>query len=140
VLLAIARRMRKEGLGDVKLVVAEQSSLANNYIGPILESPELMGQVGAFSLHSYGTESITPHVERVRASKYANVPVWLTEYGDLDDLDRTAGADGLAALPDDPGAELRAVRAGGRAGGRIGRGTGGGEHFHASGEGRGGRE
>jgi len=90
-LLAIARRMRKEGLGDVKLVVADQALLANNYIGPILETPELMPQVGAFSLHSYSKESITPHVERVRASKYANIPVWLTEYGDLDDLDRTAG-------------------------------------------------
>ncbi len=91
VLMSIARRLRTEGLGDVKLVVAEQCNLENNYIGPILARPELMKQVGAFSLHTYGSKPVAPHVERVRSSPYAHVPVWLTEYGDLDDLDFTAG-------------------------------------------------
>lgn len=89
VLAAVVRRMKKEGLGDLKLVVAEQAILQNNYEGPILEHAELMRQVGAFAFHTYGGESLAPHVERVRKSKYQDVPVWLTEYGDLSDLDRT---------------------------------------------------
>ena len=89
VLNVIAERMRREGLEDVRLVVAEQCGLKRDFIGPLLKQPELMKQIGAFSLHSYGNESLTPHVERVRASN-PNVPVWLTEYGDLNDRDFSA--------------------------------------------------
>jgi hypothetical protein len=52
-----------------------------------------MKQVGAFALHTYGENSVGPHVERVKASAYANVPVWLTEYGNLNDQDKTAEND-----------------------------------------------
>jgi O-glycosyl hydrolase len=88
-LSAIARRMKKEGLGDVKLVVAEQAIVSTDYIGPIMQDPELMKQVGVFSFHTYGADSVGPQVERVRASRYADIPVWLTEYGDLNDLDKS---------------------------------------------------
>jgi O-glycosyl hydrolase len=87
---AIALRLKKEGLGDLKLVVAEQARLPNNYIGPILDDAELMNQVGVFSLHTYGKESLAQHVERIQKSKYPHTPVWLTEYGDLNDLDKSA--------------------------------------------------
>jgi len=90
VLDAVAIRLKKEGLGDIKLVVIDQSQLSNNYIDPILQEPELMKQVGVFSLHSYGTESVGAQVERVRASHYPDTRVWLTEYGDLNDLDKSA--------------------------------------------------
>lgn len=87
----ISHRLREEGLGDVRLVVAEQCNLGNNYVGPILESDDLMSQVGAFGFHSYGAESLTPHIQKLNATRYANsVRVWLTEYGDLNDLDRGA--------------------------------------------------
>ncbi len=85
----IARRMQKEGLGDVKLVVADQSQLSNNYIGPILQVAELMKQVAVFSFHTYGADSVGPQVERIRKSQYPETRVWLTEYGDLNDLDRS---------------------------------------------------
>jgi len=91
VLNAISHRLRQEGLGDVRLVVAEQCNLENNYVGPILDSHELMSQVGVFAFHSYGNRSLSPHIDRLNRSEYAaSVRVWLTEYGDLDDLDRTA--------------------------------------------------
>jgi O-glycosyl hydrolase len=90
VLSAIARRMKKEGLADVKLVVAEQAIVTNNYIGPILEDSELMKQVGVFSLHTYGQDSVGPQVEQIQKSKYPHTPVWLTEYGDLNDLDKSS--------------------------------------------------
>jgi O-glycosyl hydrolase len=92
-LSAIARRLKKEGLADVKLVVADQAAQANDYMGPILEDAELMKQVGVFSLHSYGSDSLAPQVERLRRSKYATTRVWLTEYGALSDLDRSAEND-----------------------------------------------
>lgn len=92
-LSAIARRLKKEGLADVKLVVADQAAQANDYMGPILEDAELMKQVGVFSFHSYGSDSLAPQVERLRRSKYATTRVWLTEYGALSDLDRSAEND-----------------------------------------------
>jgi O-glycosyl hydrolase len=88
---AISHRLRQEGLGDVRLVVAEQCGLERDYVGPILSSGDLMSQVGVLAFHSYGAASLAPHIEKLNASKYAgSVRVWLTEYGDLNDLDRTA--------------------------------------------------
>jgi len=93
VLGAVARRLKKEGLGDVRLTVADNAVITNDYVTPILNDAELMKQVGAFALHTYGENSVGPHVERVKASAYANVPVWLTEYGNLNDQDKTAEND-----------------------------------------------
>ncbi|MBZ5592598.1 MAG: hypothetical protein LAP39_10215 [Acidobacteriia bacterium] len=93
VLAAVARRLKKEGMGDIKLTPADQAVITNDYITPILRDPELMKQVGVFTLHTYGENSVGPQVERVKSSSYPQVPVWLTEYGDLSDLDRTAEND-----------------------------------------------
>jgi len=93
VLAAVARRLKKEGLGDIRLTPADQAVITNDYITPILGDSQLMKQVGAFTLHTYGENSVGPNVERVRSSKYPNVPVWLTEYGDLNDQDKTSGND-----------------------------------------------
>ena len=93
VLGAVAARLKKEGLGDVKLMVADQAIITNDYIEPILEDVELMKQVGVFSFHTYGENSVGPQVRRVKAGKYPQTPVWLTEYGDLNDLDKTAEND-----------------------------------------------
>ena len=93
VLEAVARRLKKEGMGDVKLVVADQAIITNDYVTPILNDAELMKQVGAFGLHTYGENSVGPQVGRVKSSAYSHVPVWLTEYGDLNDEDKSAGND-----------------------------------------------
>ena len=89
VLDAVARLLKKEGLGDVRLAVPDNAVITNNYTDPILQDGELMKQVGVFSFHTYGENSVGPQVERVKASKYSQVPVWLTEYGDLSDEDKT---------------------------------------------------
>ncbi|HVP48235.1 MAG TPA: hypothetical protein VMT32_16695 [Bryobacteraceae bacterium] len=93
VLAAVARRLTKEGMGDVKLTPADQAVITNDYITPILGDSELMKQVGVFTLHTYGENSVGPQVERVKSSRYPQVPVWLTEYGDLNDRDRTSEND-----------------------------------------------
>ncbi len=89
VLEVLARRLKKEGLGDVRLVAADQAIVSTDYIGPILENQELMKQIGAFSFHTYGEESVGPQVDRVSRSKYPHTRVWLTEYGDLSDRDKS---------------------------------------------------
>ena len=89
VLEAVAQRLKKEGLGDVQLAVADNAIITNDYTDPILKDDELMKQVGVFTFHTYGENSIGAQVDRVKASKYARVPVWLTEYGDLNDEDKT---------------------------------------------------
>jgi O-glycosyl hydrolase len=89
VLDAVARRLRKEGLGDIRLTVADNAVITNDYTDPILKDDELMKQVGVFTFHTYGEDSVGPQVARVKASKYPQVPVWLTEYGDLSDQNKT---------------------------------------------------
>jgi O-glycosyl hydrolase len=89
VLETVARRLKKEGLGDIRLAVPDNAVITNDYTDPILKNDELMKQVGVFTFHTYGENSVGPQVERVQASKYPQVPVWLTEYGDLNDQDKT---------------------------------------------------
>jgi O-glycosyl hydrolase len=93
VLAAVARRLQKEGMGDIKLTPADQAVITNDYLTPILRDTELMKQVAVFTLHTYGENSVGPQVERVKASSYPQTPVWLTEYGDLNDRDRSAEND-----------------------------------------------
>ncbi|HSB16845.1 MAG TPA: hypothetical protein VLE22_20505 [Bryobacteraceae bacterium] len=89
VLTAVARRMNQEGLGDVRLAVADHAIITTDYISPVLKDADLMKQVGAFTVHTYGEDSVGPHVKNVARSAFRNVPVWLTEYGDLNDQDQT---------------------------------------------------
>lgn len=89
VLDAVARLLKKEGLGDIRLAVPDNAVITNDYTDPILKDGELMKQVGVFTFHTYGENSVGPQVERVKASNYPQVPVWLTEYGDLKDEDKT---------------------------------------------------
>lgn len=89
VLEAVARRLKKEGLGDIQLAVPDNAVITNDYTDPILKDDALMKQVGVFTFHSYGENSVGPQVERVKSSRYPQIPVWLTEYGDLNDRDKT---------------------------------------------------
>jgi O-glycosyl hydrolase len=89
VLQAVARRLEKEGMGDVKLSAPENAVITTDYTTPILQNSELMKSIGAFAYHSYVDDSVGPQVQRVRASAYAEKSIWLTEYGDLSDEERT---------------------------------------------------
>lgn len=92
---ALVRRMKKERLDDVKLVVADQAIGANNYIDPILHNDAAAKQSAVLSLHSYADNAgeFARQVERVRNSKYPHMRVWLTEYGDLGVFDRSPEAE-----------------------------------------------
>jgi O-glycosyl hydrolase len=90
VLAAVARRLQKEGLGDIKWI---QAVIDTDYDTAILSNADVMKHVAAFTFHTYGEGSVGSHVARVRASAYPDVPAWLTEYGDLNDRDKTAEND-----------------------------------------------
>ncbi len=88
---AVVKRMRAEGLGDVRLVVAEQCYRENDYATPILADDDLMKTVAVLSLHSYGIPAgaVAPHFAAIQKSKYPGLRVWLTEYGDLGAADQS---------------------------------------------------
>ena len=96
---AVAKGMEAAGLGDVKLVVAcDAPPVAKERFTPMLEAPDLVGRVAAFSTHTYGDGDegdATPGwhageseraalVKAVAASPHAGASLWMTEYGDLD--------------------------------------------------------
>jgi len=88
---AVVKRMRAEGLADVRLVVADQSQTENDYVTPILADEDLMKSVAVLSLHSYGSPAgaVAPHIGTIQRSKHPGLRVWLTEYGDLGAADQS---------------------------------------------------
>jgi O-glycosyl hydrolase len=92
---ALLRRLKRERLDDVKLVVADQANSENNYADPILRNDGVMKQCDVLSLHSYHdrTGNVARHFDRIRASKHPRMRIWLTEYGDLGVFDRSSEAE-----------------------------------------------
>lgn len=87
VLERLDEKLARRGLDDIRLVVAEQARLDADYVREIVASERLMRRIGVFGLHRYGPvapETNREIVDLVRASPYAGCPLWLTEYGDLE--------------------------------------------------------
>jgi O-glycosyl hydrolase len=84
VLGAVVRRLRREGLGDLRLVAVDPSGPAD-YETPLLADETVMSHLAVLSVHSYGRSEpvVAPRVAHVRASRHPDTRVWLTEYGSL---------------------------------------------------------
>lgn len=82
----------REGLADVNVVFADQAGAGSDYFSPIFSEPDLMKRVARFTLHQYGqlAEGYADHFKRIGASAFRDVPIWISEYGDLNDKDRSA--------------------------------------------------
>ncbi len=95
VLSTLVRLMRHEGLGDIKLVAADQSNENTDYVGPIVAEDDLMKNVVVLSLHTYGEGrgAFARHLQTIANSRHPGVRVWLTEYGDLGAPDRSPEAE-----------------------------------------------
>jgi O-glycosyl hydrolase len=89
VLDAVVERLQKEGLDDIRLIAPDSSDVTNDYTTPILQDQKLMRHLGALAYHSYSDESVGPQVARVHSSAYPKTHVWLSEYGDLNDQDKS---------------------------------------------------
>ncbi len=74
-------------MNDIHLVTAEQAIFGPWYLQQLVQSRRLQGRIGIFSLHDY-TDIPAEEYQKVagvlRNSAYQNVPLWMTEYGDLE--------------------------------------------------------
>ncbi|MGE5558488.1 MAG: hypothetical protein ACM3WV_07730 [Bacillota bacterium] len=84
VLEILADKLDQAGLGDLKLVAAEQSRYDLDYVGEILKSPKLAGRMGVFGMHCYRDFHADELVRLAQNSPYRDIRLWMTEYGDLD--------------------------------------------------------
>jgi O-glycosyl hydrolase len=81
----LAKQFDQAGLSDVKLVVAEQARFGHAFIEPFNNAPDLRGRIAALGMHTYAdNEPVTDVVGRWEAGPHQDAPVWMTEYGDLD--------------------------------------------------------
>ena len=82
---ALAKRFDEAGLADVKFVVAEQAWFCHSFLEPFNNAPDLRGRIAALGMHTYAdNEPVADVVGRWRAGPHQDAPVWMTEYGDLD--------------------------------------------------------
>jgi len=94
---AIVKKMDRYGLSDVKLVVPDDSWIHPERTEAILEAVDLKGRIYGFGYHTYGNgdnaedgqwflepSAYAKTVKRIHGSDYADCPIWMTEYGDLD--------------------------------------------------------
>jgi hypothetical protein len=80
-------KLDQRGLTDIRLVVAEQSGFGPWYFQQLIQSRKLQGRIGIFSLHDYSDiapEEYQKINDTLRDSDYQSVPLWMTEYGDLE--------------------------------------------------------
>jgi O-glycosyl hydrolase len=84
VLAEVLKSLDKNGLSDVKLVVAEHGGVGPEFAREIAAHRNLRDRIHAFGVHSYADDDYTQVVDFVNKSPFAGMPVWMTEYGDLD--------------------------------------------------------
>jgi len=94
---AMIERMDRAGLRDVSLVVMDDTNPGAGYVDVLVQSPELLPRLAAFATHRYGNggdedggnwfvekSGYARLSEKILASPFRERPLWLTEYGDLD--------------------------------------------------------
>ncbi len=81
---SLVRALDRRGLHDIRLVVAEQAKYDLGFIKAFLAKPALMKRVAVFGMHNYGDGRMAEAVSLVRRSRWKDVKVWMTEYGDLE--------------------------------------------------------
>jgi O-glycosyl hydrolase len=80
-------QLTQAGLADIRLVLAENAHFNPHYIQALVAEPALRDRVAVFALHDYS--DIPAHeyaaiTSLVQASPYAQTPLWMTEFGDLE--------------------------------------------------------
>jgi hypothetical protein len=96
--IEIWERMKKNGLDDVKLVVMGDSHVVPENIEAFINERTLKEVIYSFSAHTYGNgfdddardrwpwgdSPFKQAVDMISNSQYRGKPLWITEYGDLD--------------------------------------------------------
>ncbi len=94
---AILKKLDEAGLGDIKLIVLCDAYPKLEKIAPICKDASMVGRLAYFSTHTYGDggdqepwkwfqeeTDFAKFAKMVRQSPYNDCPVWLSEFGDLD--------------------------------------------------------
>jgi len=94
---AILKKLDETGLGDIKLIVLCDAYPKREKIAPLCKDASMVGRIACFSTHTYGDggdqepwrwfleeTDFAKFAKMVRQSPYKDCPVWLTEFGDLD--------------------------------------------------------
>ena len=94
---AIIRELDEGGLSDIKLIVMDDSHPTSQYVEALIKDTGMTDRVAGFATHSYGNGgdedglawflAKSPYAEainKIENSPYKGIPLWLTEYGDLD--------------------------------------------------------
>ncbi|NWG19016.1 MAG: hypothetical protein HXY39_01695 [Chloroflexi bacterium] len=82
VLALLDRKLNALGLDDIRFVVAEQARFDATYMRAILAEPAVLRRVGVWGLHCYS--EYTPEQFREVRELAGATPLWMTEYGDLE--------------------------------------------------------
>jgi len=94
---SILQKLDEAGMSDVKLIVMDDAGGILSYLEPILEETNLVNRIAVFATHTYGTGGDEDGSEwsmgesrfakafaKIRASSFRSAPLWIAEYGDLD--------------------------------------------------------
>lgn len=83
---AVAEKLEAYGLGDLTFVIMDDSDARPERIKMLLKQTKYAHKIKAIGLHTYGGgEAARSEVRKIMDSGgFANMSVWLTEYGDLD--------------------------------------------------------
>ncbi len=94
---AILMKLDEAGMSDVKLVVMDDAGGILDYLEPILKDTDLARRIAVFATHTYGNggdedggnwylepSRFARALTRIQASSFRSDPLWITEYGDLD--------------------------------------------------------
>ncbi len=83
----LAEALERRGLGDVRLVLAEQARFDERYLAPLVRSARLRERIGVLALHVYGDlpGDLYERVVAVASNAQPGCRLWVTEFGDLDE-------------------------------------------------------
>jgi len=83
---AVVEELETYGLGDLMFVIMDDSDAKAERIEMLLKQTKYAHKIKAIGLHTYGGgETARREVRKTMDSTgFANTPIWLTEYGDLD--------------------------------------------------------
>jgi hypothetical protein len=95
---AIVKKLEESGMGEVKLILMDESGRwAVEYPEQLAQEPSLAGWMEALALHTYGNgnegdggnwyrdpSSFSRIFNAIQRTSFHGIPLWLTEYGDLD--------------------------------------------------------
>lgn len=88
ILEILDRKLKENGLDDIRLVVAEQARFDSNYVREFVKHGELAERIGVFGMHTYSDISVARYSELYEVTKntpYSGHSFWMSEYGDLDE-------------------------------------------------------